>query len=164
MSPSDTSSSSSASDSSTRGVKRKREDPPTLKLAKARKDTLEKPNEAASSSSESDSGSDEADKNEGDTLKESQVLSHAAQRKLRKKEQEKEKGLQPESESPALAATPKRQHSVWVGNLAFKTTEQSLRAFFQRGVPGCEVTRVHLPTKTGGEAGGGKGMRGENRG
>jgi len=163
MSTSDSSGSSSPSESPARGIKRKREDAPAPELAKARKKTSEKPTKAGSSSSQSDSGSDESDKEEGDSLKEFQVLSHAAQRKLRKKEQKKAKCVQPSSESTVEAA-PKRQHSVWVGNLAFKTTVQSLRAFFQRGVPGCEVTRVHLPKKTGKEVGGGKGMRGENRG
>lgn len=161
MSLSDASGSSSASGSPTHGMKRKRDDVPTPKPAKARKDTLDNQNcnEAAGSpSSESDSCSDGL---ESDTLEEFQVLSHAAQRKLRKKQQEKAKGVQPLSHPPA---PPKRQHSVWVGNLAFKTTEQSLRAFFQRGVPGCEVTRVHLPTKTGKDASGEKGMRSENRG
>ncbi|WVF68213.1 hypothetical protein IAT40_002978 [Kwoniella sp. CBS 6097] len=47
----------------------------------------------------------------------------------------------------------KRQNSVWVGNLAFKTTVETLTDFFQRGVTelggqgaGC-VTRINMPKK-----------------
>lgn len=168
MSLSDTSGISLSSNSHISGRKRKRDDISTPKAAKARKDSSEKPNEstlAHSSSSESDSDSDNSDGGGGDKLEGAQVLSHAAQRKLRNKEKKLAlKGYQQSSESPAVDAVPKRQNSVWVGNLAFKTTEQSLREFFKRGVPGCEMTRVHLPTKTGKEVGGGKGMRGDNRG
>lgn len=55
---------------------------------------------------------------------------------------------------------------MWVGNLAFKTTEQGLRGFFEKGMEYCEITRVNLPTKSGKDVGGekGGGMRGENRG
>ncbi|KAF8530906.1 hypothetical protein JB92DRAFT_2854255 [Gautieria morchelliformis] len=170
MSSSDTSGSASAPDTRTRGTKRKRDDVPTRNGAKARTDAPEQRKEDAGGSSPSDSGSDSSsddpDKNGDAPSQETQVISRAAQRKLKKKEQGKANGAQPQpnAESPPADLAPKRQHSVWVGNLAFKTTQQSLRAFFQRGVPGCEVTRVHLPTKTGNEVGGGKGMRGENRG
>jgi hypothetical protein len=44
---------------------------------------------------------------------------------------------------PRSARTP-RQHSVWVGNLSFKTTEADLRTFF---ADAGEVTRVNLPLK-----------------
>lgn len=37
-----------------------------------------------------------------------------------------------------------RQHSVWVGNLSFKTTQENLKAFFANAG---EVTRVNMPTK-----------------
>lgn len=38
----------------------------------------------------------------------------------------------------------KRQNSIWVGNLSFKTTPEALRAFFD----GCgEITRVNMPMK-----------------
>ena len=40
-------------------------------------------------------------------------------------------------------ALPKRQNSVWVGNLAYKTTTVTLKAFFE----GLEVTRIHMPMK-----------------
>lgn len=40
-------------------------------------------------------------------------------------------------------ALPKRQNSVWVGNLAYKTTSVTLKAFFE----GLEVTRIHMPMK-----------------
>ena len=40
-------------------------------------------------------------------------------------------------------ALPKRQNSVWVGNLAYKTTSVTLKVFFD----GLEVTRIHMPMK-----------------
>ena len=40
-------------------------------------------------------------------------------------------------------ALPKRQNSVWIGNLAYKTTATSLKNFFE----GLEVTRLHMPLK-----------------
>ncbi|OCF33678.1 RNA-binding protein rnp24 [Kwoniella heveanensis BCC8398] len=58
----------------------------------------------------------------------------------------------------------KRQNSVWVGNLAFKTTVETLTDFFQRGVTelggqgaGC-ITRINMPKKPG------KGGYAENKG
>ena len=38
---------------------------------------------------------------------------------------------------------PKRQNSVWIGNLSYKTTAVMLKGFFE----GLEVTRVHMPLK-----------------
>jgi hypothetical protein len=53
----------------------------------------------------------------------------------------------------------KRQNSIWVGNLSFKTTEGNLKAFFKdRGVG--DITRVNMPTK----ASKGRGPKAENRG
>ncbi|KAF9645998.1 hypothetical protein BDM02DRAFT_3066943, partial [Thelephora ganbajun] len=40
-------------------------------------------------------------------------------------------------------ALPKRQNSVWVGNLAYKTTAVALKNFFE----GLEITRIHMPVK-----------------
>ena len=45
--------------------------------------------------------------------------------------------------SEGVDAIPKRQNSVWVGNLAYKTTAVTLKAFFE----GLEVTRIHMPMK-----------------
>jgi len=84
------------------------------------------------------------------------VFSHAAKRKKKKallkvsKEEQKEKG---DASTPVV----KRQNSIWVGNLSFKTTQDSLRRFFD-GVG--EITRVHLPTKPGT----GQSAKRENRG
>ncbi|KAH9965888.1 hypothetical protein BC827DRAFT_1125129 [Russula dissimulans] len=92
------------------------------------------------------------------------VLSHAAKRKQKKadlkeaipsapatKKQKKEEGA---------SGLVQRQNSVWVGNLCYKTTPESLRRFFD-GVG--EITRVHLPTKLG-NASPGELARRENRG
>lgn len=90
------------------------------------------------------------------------VLSHAEKRKQKKAllnepttvSSKKQKG---EEDVP----TPvKRQNSIWVGNLSYRTTQESLRRFFD-GVG--EITRVHLPTKPG-KAPPGESARRENRG
>ena len=94
------------------------------------------------------------------------VLSHAAKRK------QKKAALLKEEDVPAKSSTKKqkkeedaphsikRQNSVWVGNLCYKTTPESLRRFFD-GVG--EITRVHLPTKLV-NASQGELARRENRG
>ncbi|KAI9513352.1 hypothetical protein F5148DRAFT_295223 [Russula earlei] len=89
------------------------------------------------------------------------VLSHAAKRKQKKAlskpaipSKKQKKGDTP---SPHLV---KRQNSIWIGNLCYKTTAESLRRFF--GDVG-EITRVHLPTKVG-KASPGEPVRRENRG
>jgi RNA recognition motif. (a.k.a. RRM, RBD, or RNP domain) len=91
------------------------------------------------------------------------VLSHAAKRKERKAVLKK--ALPTESpakkEKKEQASRPlKRENSIWVGNLSYKTTPESLRRFFD-GVG--ETTRVHLPTKLG-KASPGNPARRENRG
>ena len=99
-----------------------------------------------------------------------QALSHKTQRKLKKKQKLLESQPSTSSEQSKLKQKkadmtqndkPKRQHSVWVGNLSFKTKPDALRRFF---ADAGEITRVHMPTKAlhgtklEGE------MRGENRG
>ncbi|KAG2073617.1 hypothetical protein BDR04DRAFT_1049907 [Suillus decipiens] len=92
------------------------------------------------------------------------VLSHAEKRRQKKKDQKvqdrpskKRKvtdgSVAAKDSKPAGNSKPKRQNSVWVGNLWFKTTPDSLRDFFD-GVG--EITRIHMPTK--------KGTKGENMG
>jgi RNA recognition motif-containing protein len=95
------------------------------------------------------------------------VKSHAALRKERKRalkqtevinitENTKEKSAKPQN-----VAAPARQNSVWVGNLAFKTTSESLKKFFD-GVG--EITRVHMPTKNVGQGGKKFNVQGDNMG
>lgn len=52
-----------------------------------------------------------------------------------------------------ISKKAKRQNSVWVGNLSFKTTTDALRGFFD-GVG--EITRIHMPMRAG--------AKGENTG
>ena len=129
--------------------------------------------ESSSSDAQSDSDSAASDAEEDDTP----VLSHAEQRRQRKKEKRAlngaaaasadksgtKKGKEKVKNTADLPPSklPKRQNSVWVGNLSFKTTPAALKAFFE-GVG--EITRIHMPTKmaTGGPEG--KGARKENRG
>ncbi|KAG8686944.1 hypothetical protein FRC09_013834 [Ceratobasidium sp. 395] len=104
-----------------------------------------------------------------DEAEEVEVLSHAAQRKAKKRklkevQSDEDGNLDPVSEPPKSKSQsqddkPARQNSVWVGNLSFKTTDTQLREFFD-GVG--EITRVHMPKKQA--PGNGRGMRGENRG
>ncbi|KAF8592759.1 hypothetical protein K439DRAFT_1324152 [Ramaria rubella] len=134
------------------------------KDVKTNKASFEHGEDADSTSGDSDTSSPSSDEDDKEATEAAQVLSHAAQRKLKRKEIREAKGAKLEPAPVEDTAPPKRQNSVWVGNLAFKTTDQSLRAFFQRHIRVCEVTRVNLPTKTGKDVSGGKGMRGENRG
>jgi len=59
------------------------------------------------------------------------------------KPQKGKKGKKPGEIPESRDALSKRQNSVWVGNLAYKTTAVTLKAFFE----GLEVTRVHMPMK-----------------
>jgi len=94
------------------------------------------------------------------------LLSHAARRKQKKKALLKEAAptgsptKEQKKEEEEVSHSAKRQNSVWVGNLCYKTTQESLQRFF--GGVG-EVTRVHLPTKLGKESPGAPARR-ENRG
>lgn len=81
------------------------------------------------------------------------VLSHAEQRRQKKKQKrEPADATTPAEPKPTNGKSaerksdplPKRQNSVWVGNLAFKTTTVSLKGFFD-GVG--EITRIHMPMK-----------------
>ncbi|KAI0368121.1 hypothetical protein BV20DRAFT_969712 [Pilatotrama ljubarskyi] len=127
-------------------------------------------------SDDSSSSEQSGDEFEAEETSDAQVLSHAQRRKQKKKEEraarkaavatddsDKKKStarVQNTAELPP-SKVPKRQNSVWVGNLSFKTTPASLRNFFE-GVG--EITRIHMPMKmvTGGPDD--KRPRQENRG
>lgn len=113
---------------------------------------------------EVDSDSDEISSSETDLKGPSihaAVLSHAERRRQKKrvlkasneaerasKRQKLDDGSAAKSK-PGQAADktkPKRQNSVWVGNLSFKTTKEALKQFFD-SVGG--VTRIHMPQKPG---------------
>jgi RNA recognition motif-containing protein len=118
---------------------------------------------AVSTKRKRDGSPDSSSSSEGGRTEDVPVLSHAAKRKERKAVS---KTAVP-TESPAKkekkgeASRPlKRENSIWVGNLAYKTTPESLRRFFD-GVG--EITRVHLPTKLA-KAFPGDPARRENRG
>ncbi|KAF4601808.1 hypothetical protein EYR40_005008 [Pleurotus pulmonarius] len=92
------------------------------------------------------------------------VVSHAEKRKQKKKQQKVQEtstatgnGKSKSADSSAPTALPKRQNSVWVGNLSFKTTQEDIKTFFSGAG---EITRINLPTKKPN----GPGQRGENRG
>ncbi|KAI0698524.1 hypothetical protein C8T65DRAFT_660472 [Cerioporus squamosus] len=125
----------------------------------------------ASGSDSDDSESSQSASDTSSEAEEEQVLSHAEKRRQKKKEKHAAKSADEPSGKKGQAKVqntaelppskvPKRQNSIWVGNLSFKTTPASLRAFFE-GVG--EITRVHMPMKmaTGGPE---KGPRKENRG
>src|SRR5258707_6497704 len=112
-----------------------------------------------------DPSSDSSSSSEPGQTEDVSVLSHAAKRKQRKTSL---KNAIPTTKSPAqkekkegeVSRPLTRENSIWVGNLCYKTTPESLRRFFD-GVG--EVTRVHLPTKLG-KASPGEPVRRENRG
>jgi RNA recognition motif-containing protein len=110
---------------------------------------------------------DSSSSSELEEVKDDPVLSHAAKRKQKKallkesipptKKQKKK-----EEDTTTTGHPSKRQNSIWVGNLCYKTTPDSLRRFFE-GVG--EITRVHLPTKLVSKtAAPGEPARRENRG
>lgn len=93
---------------------------------------------------------------EEESTEEAIVLSHAEKRRQKKREEQKLKA-QPAAETrakkskkslgadvSAANSNTKRQNSVWVGNLSYKTTVDDLKAFF--GEAG-EIARINMPTK-----------------
>ena len=110
------------------------------------------------------------DDTEEELLAEEPVLSHA-ERRRRKKEQKLVAKLKEEEGSESatkkrklkdgsaksVVVPMKRQNSVWIGNMSFKTTQEALRTFF--GDVG-EITRINMPTKRTT----GPGSKPENRG
>lgn len=100
------------------------------------------------------------------------VISHAQARKERKSQRQKldptlsepspdEANVVRSNTSPSLKSSQhkeiktRRQNSVWIGNLSFKTSAQQLETFLQFAG---EITRVNMPMKAG------EGGRSENRG
>ena len=155
-----TSSSSSSSDA---------EQPATTKR---KVEDSESEDDSDSSSDSSDSEAEDVEPAEEDVP----VLSHAKLRRQKKKEAKTKKPAD-DAEEPSIqgkkvpkvkntaelapSKVPKRQNSVWVGNLSFKTTPDALRQFFD-GVG--EITRVHMPIKMASGGPGGRGAVKENRG
>ncbi|KAJ6458675.1 hypothetical protein C8R47DRAFT_1081601 [Mycena vitilis] len=116
--------------------------------------------DADSASDSSDSGDSDADAEDGPEVP---VLSHAEQRRQKRREKQEKLG-QPakkqklqDGSAAASGAPAKRQNSVWVGNMSFKTTPEALREFFKDVG---EITRIHMPTK----ASTAPGVKAENRG
>jgi RNA recognition motif-containing protein len=113
-----------------------------------------------------DSSDTSSSSSEPEQIDDVPVLSHAARRKQKKKALLKEAAptgsptKKQKKEEEEFSHSAKRQNSVWVGNLCYKTTQESLQRFF--GGVG-EITRVHLPTKLGKESPGAPARR-ENRG
>ncbi|KAF5363719.1 hypothetical protein D9756_000290 [Leucocoprinus leucothites] len=153
--------------------------PARQKRKRELENTVDSDSDVSDTDSDSDSSSstssNEEDKpitpaEEGDGIP---VLSHAAKRKQKQKEQKLQK-QKDDLDAPkkkrklkdgtaingaAIGKVFKRQNSVWVGNMSFKTTEENIRTFFKDRGAG-EVTRINMPTK----AAKGPGMRAENRG
>jgi len=105
--------------------------------------------------SDSDSASEAGDSptREGEPVPDEPVLSHAERRRQKRRKlnsgdaaptsPQPKKGKKSGEVSEGGNALPKRQNSVWVGNLAYKTTAVMLKTFFE----GLEVTRIHMPLK-----------------
>ncbi|KAF7321633.1 hypothetical protein MKEN_00684400 [Mycena kentingensis (nom. inval.)] len=119
--------------------------------------------DADDSSADSDSESD-SEPPPQDSVPDEPVLSHK-QKRLAKRQakadakasSKKKRKLPDGSAAPVNNTGAKRQHSVWVGNLNFKTTPESLTAFFKDAG---EVTRVNMPHKRAA----GPGLKPENQG
>ena len=127
---------------------------------------LKRKRDTSSDSADTSSSSSSSSSSELGQTEDAPVLSHAARRKQKKKtaslkeaDPTKSPTKKQKKEEDASHST-KRQNSVWVGNLCFKTTPESLRRFFD-GVG--EITRVHLPSKLA-NASPGEPARRENRG
>ncbi|TYJ53345.1 hypothetical protein B9479_006004 [Cryptococcus floricola] len=78
-----------------------------------------------------------------------------ARPKLKDYEKVSKKGDKDEKDkaAEALEGKGKRQNSIWIGNLAFKTTSEGLKEWFENGLSGLggkgegSVTRINLPKK-----------------
>lgn len=113
--------------------------------------------------------SDESDGETAAVEPKDQVLSHAAQRRLRKRLKTMELNEKATDEGGiTLVATGAKKsansavHSVWVGNLSFKTTPDALRKFLGNME---DIKRIHMPTKAlHGHLTNSKESRGDNRG
>jgi RNA recognition motif-containing protein len=108
-------------------------------------------NSDATEDSSSDSETSEVEIEEED--EDAPVLSHAAlrrQKKAAKLAAKKEaEGLPSKKRKLENGSAPapanKRQNSVWVGNMSYKTTQGELAKFFETAG---EVIRVYIPTRT----------------
>ncbi|KAJ7044781.1 hypothetical protein C8F04DRAFT_596479 [Mycena alexandri] len=125
--------------------------------------TPKRKREAEDSDSDGDS-SDSGDSDAAEDGPEVPVLSHAEQRRQKRREKQEKLGqaakkrkLPDGSAVAATGAPAKRQNSVWVGNMAFKTTTEALTEFFKEAG---EITRIHMPTKPSTAPG----IKAENRG
>ena len=90
---------------------------------------------------------------EEESTEEEKVLSHAEKRRQKKREERELKSQQSKARKSkkalgadvsAAGSNTKRQNSVWVGNLSYKTTLDDLKAFFAEAG---EVARINMPTK-----------------
>ncbi|KAJ7724883.1 hypothetical protein B0H16DRAFT_1736458 [Mycena metata] len=125
--------------------------------------TPKRKREAEDPDSDSDS-SDSTDSDAPEDGPEVPVLSHAEQRRQKRREKQEKLGqaakkrkLPDGSAVAATGAPAKRQNSVWVGNMTFKTTTEALTEFFKEAG---EITRIHMPTKPSTAPG----VKAENRG
>ena len=136
-------------------------DPPALSSSSSSSSSL-----SSASDSDSDHESKVSHVPETETVPDEPVLSHAEKRRQKRRKlssvdvvptnvpsdsqtkstsalSKPKKGKKPEGASGGSDALPKRQNSVWVGNLAYKTTAVMLKSFFE----GLDVTRIHMPLK-----------------
>ncbi|KIK29179.1 hypothetical protein PISMIDRAFT_27153 [Pisolithus microcarpus 441] len=130
-------------------------DPSPTRPRPAKKRKLPPTEEVASDDDESSSSSgSETDEPNDDA----HVLSHAERRRQKKRELKaaktieaphKKRKVDDSSATRTKAAATgepklKRENSVWVGNLSYKTTRDGLKRFFD-GIG--EITRIHMPKK-----------------
>ncbi|KAF8914364.1 hypothetical protein CPB84DRAFT_1759080 [Gymnopilus junonius] len=130
-----------------------------------RKDIVREGKEELSSD---DSDSESENEAEEPFTDDEPVLSHKERRRKKKEEKlaaklveagkaVKKRKLEDGAAKIVDSSSTKRQNSIWVGNMSFKTAQDNLKTFFKD----CgEVTRIHMPTKPPT----GPGVKPENRG
>ncbi|RDB19840.1 Nucleolar protein 13 [Hypsizygus marmoreus] len=99
---------------------------------------------------DSDDSASDSDNSDTESTPDELVLSHAERRRQKKAEKlkvkeeaaSKKRKLKDGTAIPVPAG--KRQNSVWVGNMSFKTTQDNLRTFFEGAG---EIVRIYMPTK-----------------
>ncbi|KAF8165735.1 hypothetical protein B0H34DRAFT_794092 [Crassisporium funariophilum] len=140
------------------------EPPQIQKLKRKRKDIVQ--DKVEDDQSEASDAADDEVLSPGENEPEEPVLSHAERRRKKKEEKLASKLKAQEGsatkkrklkDGTAQDAGAKRQNSVWVGNMSFKTTQENLRTFF---ADVGEITRVNMPTKLPAAPG----LKPENRG
>lgn len=127
-------------------------EPPILSKRKRKDVAVTKADDGESNSSELEHPDSDSSDSEAEPIPDEPVLSHAERRRQKKTEKhaEKAKDTSPtkkrklENGKALPVPASKRKNSVWVGNMAYKTTQDNLKIFFKDAG---EIMRIYMPTK-----------------